>query len=76
MSGLTPCLIYAGFGMAGPPLSQGITFAALSVFLWLALRRRSVLGESRLWLMDWPVWKELLAIGVPVEVGRVVMYSI
>lgn len=81
MAALTPILInVVGLGIAGGPVSEGVATLSLSVLLWFALNRgRNKLGLGELgagaWKIRWGLWKEVLAIGVPVQVGRVVMFG-
>ncbi len=80
MAILAPVLIdIAGLGIIGAPIAQGLAAAGLVVLVWLALlRRRAALALGELprgaWRIDGSLWKSLLAIGVPVQAGRIAMF--
>lgn len=76
--GLTPLLMHA-IGIAGAPAAEGLSTLALSVVLWrMLVRRGRALGLGALgpdaWRVRWSLWREILRIGLPVQVGRVVMF--
>jgi Na+-driven multidrug efflux pump len=81
MAALAPVLIQvAGMGVAGGPLSEGLAALGLYVVVWLALvRRRGALGFDALaagaWRIRWALWRELLGIGLPVQLGRIAMFA-
>lgn len=81
MAALTPVLMQvAGMGVAGGPVSDGLAALGLDVVVWLALvRRRGALGLGELgaaaWRIRWALWRELLAIGLPVQAGRIAMFA-
>jgi Na+-driven multidrug efflux pump len=78
---LVPVLIgLAGFGIAGAPIADGIGALGLIVVVWIALvRRRTTLGLGKLgpgaWRVRWTTWKEILAIGMPPQLGRISMFA-
>ncbi len=61
-------------GIAGAPIAEGMGAALLAAALWLAVRRaRLGLGEAEpgAWRRpDRALWREMLAIGLPVSVSR------
>lgn len=63
-----------GLGIAGAPIAEGAGAALLSAVLWVAMRRaRLGLGtaEPGAWRRpDWAMWREMLAIGLPVSASR------
>ena len=77
---LTPVLIsVAGMGIAGGPVSQGIAAGGLCVALWIMLvrgRTKLALGElpRGAWRPQWGLWKEILAIGLPVQISRMAYF--
>jgi Na+-driven multidrug efflux pump len=80
MAALVPALMQLGLGVAGGPVAEGIAALGLNVVLWLAVvRRRGALGLGELgagaWRIRWPLWRELLAIGLPVQAGRIAMFA-
>jgi Na+-driven multidrug efflux pump len=81
MAALMPLMIEGvGLGVPGAPIAQGLAALGLNAVVWLALvRNRSTLalGEHRAepWRDRIRVWKEILAIGIPVQIGRVVMFA-
>jgi Na+-driven multidrug efflux pump len=78
---LVPVLIrFAGFGIAGAPIADGIGAVGLIVVVWVALlRRRTALGLGELgpgaWRIRWATWKQILAIGLPPQLGRISMFA-
>jgi multidrug resistance protein, MATE family len=80
MIALTPLLMrVVGLGIVGSPVSDGIAALGLNVVMWLALvRHRTTMGLGELgagaWRARWSLWKELLAIGVPVQLGRIATF--
>jgi Na+-driven multidrug efflux pump len=77
---LVPALMELGMGVAGGPVAQGFAALGLGVALWLALvRRRGALRLGELgtgaWRIRVPLWREVLGIGLPVQVGRVAMFA-
>jgi Na+-driven multidrug efflux pump len=76
---LAPILITA-FGIVGAPLSTGVCCIGLLFVVWLMLYRNRFkfhLGELEpgAWRIRPGLWKELLRIGVPVQLGRVAMWA-
>jgi Na+-driven multidrug efflux pump len=70
-----------GFGIAGVPLTIGVCTAPLVVVLaWAVYRRRLELGLGQLrasaWRPAWPRWKEILKIGLPMSISRVVTFAV
>jgi Na+-driven multidrug efflux pump len=82
MAALTPFFMeVVGLGVAGGPLSSGIAALALVPIVWLTLsRRRATLALGELgtgaWRIRWRLWRDILAIGAPVQVGRVVTFAL
>ena len=79
VTALTPIAVHE-LGIAGAPIAEAASMIVLAAMLWLALtRRREELGLGALtrtaWRPRWDMWKELLAIGVPVQIGRMVMFG-
>jgi Na+-driven multidrug efflux pump len=80
IAALVPLLIEpAGLGIAGAPIAAGIGAIGLSIAMWVALvrgRSKLALGERghSTWRTRWTLWKEILAIGVPLQVGRIAMF--
>ncbi|TMQ06167.1 MAG: hypothetical protein E6J90_47060 [Deltaproteobacteria bacterium] len=77
---LVPAAMELGMGVAGGPVAQGLAALGLSVVVWRALvgRRGALrLGElgAGAWRIRWPLWREVLGIGLPVQVGRVAMFA-
>ncbi len=79
-SALMPLFIDAfGMGAEAAPLAFGITSVLLAFALWSVLRRRSDLelgSPSNGWRPDFNLWREILAIGMPVHLTRMVMFGI
>ena len=81
IAALVPVLIGpVGLGIAGTPIAMGIGALGLSVVVWVTLhRRRAALGLGEPggggWRTRWSLWKELLVVGVPLQVGRIVMFA-
>jgi len=81
MVALVPVLMQvAGMGVAGGPVAEGLAALGLNVVVWFALvRRRGALGLGELgagaWRIRWPLWREVLGIGLPVQVGRIAMFA-
>jgi Na+-driven multidrug efflux pump len=78
---LTPVLIDTlGIGIAGAPLAQGVAAVGLCVVLWVALVRMR--GELKLgelgagaFRIRWALWKEILAIGLPMQIARMAYFA-
>ena len=71
----------AGLGIAGVPVAVGVGTALLvGVLAWSMHRRRAELGLGELpprwWRPAWPLWREILAIGLPVSASRVVTFAV
>lgn len=81
MAAFVPLLIdVAGMGVAGGPVAEGIAALGLNAVVWIALvRRRGDLGLGELgagaWRIRGALWREILAIGLPVQIGRVAMFA-
>jgi multidrug efflux pump len=81
MAALVPLLMQGlGMGMAGGPVAEGLAALGLNVVVWLAVvRRRGALGLGELgagaWRIRWPLWREVLGIGLPVQAGRIAMFA-
>jgi Na+-driven multidrug efflux pump len=77
---LTPVLIgVLGLGLVGAQIAAGIAPLGLSVVLWSALVRRRdklALGELQRgdWGVRWSLWREIVGIGLPMQMGRIAMY--
>jgi len=82
MAALTPLLMRGvGLGIAGAPIAQGLAAITLIGLAWVALvRRRALLELGELapgaWRIRWSLWREILAIGLPVQVGRMVTFGV
>jgi Na+-driven multidrug efflux pump len=80
MMTLVPALMELGLGVAGGPIAQGLAALGLNAAVWIALvRRRSSLGLGEIgagaWRIRWPLWREVLGIGLPVQAGRIAMFA-
>lgn len=81
MAALTPVLIDTlGLGIAGAPLAQGIAAVGLCFVLWIALARKRgelKLGERapKAFGIQWTLWKEILSIGLPMQVARIAYFA-
>jgi Na+-driven multidrug efflux pump len=73
-------LLMLGLGVAGGPVGEGLAALGLNAAVWIALvRRRGALGLGELgagaWRIRWPLWREVLGIGLPVQAGRIAMFA-
>ena len=81
MAGIMPLLMLAGLGIAGAPVAEGLGGIGLIVVVWTALARRRKdlhLGELERGAFGfrWRLWREVLGIGLPLQLGRIAMYVI
>jgi Na+-driven multidrug efflux pump len=66
---------WLGLGMAGPPLAVGVSAGVLTVLVWSAIKRYGTqfgLGPTTggFWDIDRSLWKKLISIGLPPQLGR------
>jgi multidrug efflux pump len=80
MAAIAPLLMTTlGIGIAGAPLAQGIAALGLCILLWAALvksRAALKLGElgANAFRIRWQIWKDILAIGLPMQLARIVYF--
>jgi Na+-driven multidrug efflux pump len=74
MAALVPIMVTV-MGIAGGPVAEGGAVLVLVVVVWYALHRRRAelaLGElePRAWRIRWEMWREVLSVGLPMQLGR------
>ncbi len=70
-----------GLGMMGPPLASGISAGILALLVWRTLRKHGaslglgVTGAGSFTSVDRTIWRRIVGIGLPPQLGRVAMWS-